>query len=157
MSGQVRYANYSYATTTDAIQKGTVGIPEVLPDKDGVRSVNVVESVGDRLTPHDIQEIGFDPNRCILAFEQAYGLTQYLGYFPARVDWTMTKAESERRAALPWPTPTDDTITVTPNWPTGNDQTITAKSNPVLSQATIESAAARLEQLKTQLDLDGEI
>lgn len=157
LSGQVRYANYSYATTTDAIEKGTVGIPEVFPNNNGDRLVKVVESVGDRLTPQDIQEIGFDPNRCILAFEQAYGLTQYLGYFPARVEWTMAKAEAERRAGLPWPNPSDDTITVTPNWPTGSAQTITPKSTAVPSQAAIVNAAERLERLKTQLDLDGEM
>ncbi len=161
MSGQVKYANFSYETTTDALQQGTLGIPDVLPDKDGVRSVKVVESVGDRLTPQDIQEIGFDPNRCIVAFEQGYGLTQYLGYFPAHVEWTMTKAEADRRAALPWPAPTDDTITVTPNWPTGNAHTITPNTLPVGSQGDEhrdeENAAVRLERLKTLLALDDEV
>ncbi len=157
LSGQVRYANFSYQTTTDAVQAGTVGIPEVFPDEEGNRIVQVVESVGDRLTPQDIQEIGFDPNRCIVAFEQGYGYTQYLGYFPAKVDWTMTKLEADRRAARPWPSASAATMTVTPNWPAGSAQTATPNSTPGSAQAATERAAERLERLMTQLDLDGEV
>lgn len=156
MSGQVKYANLSYETTPEAIEKGNVGIPEILPDKDGNRTVKVVESIGDRLTPQDIQEIGFDPNRCILAFEQAYGLTQYLGYFSARVEWTMAKAEAERRAALPWPVSSADTITILPNWPTGNAHTITAKPNPVGTPEYEVTVSLKHDKLKTLLSLDDE-
>lgn len=154
MSGEVRYANVTYDATPETIAAGGFDYRQAVPNEKGEARVRVAESVGNRLTPQDILEISADPRRCILAFEQGYGLTQYLGYFPARVDWATTKEEADRRAAMPWPAATDDTVTVVPNWPSASASTVTPTGAP--SPPDPAAAGERLRQLKQSLDLDSD-
>jgi hypothetical protein len=152
LSGQTRYANLAYSNGVESLQAGRIGFSEIVPDETGVTGVKVVESVGERLTPHDIQTIGSDPERCILAFEQGMGLTQYLGYFPAKVTWPISKEKAEERAAMPWPASSEATIIVTPSWKAGNTQ----PERPESISSLVEDSE-RLNQLKDILDLDSEI
>lgn len=81
---------------------------------EGTSSVSASQVVVPRLLRNDIIEISDAPLGSIVHVSRGSGYTQFSGYMtPVRAGWSITKADYDKRAAMPWPEPSESTITVT--------------------------------------------
>ena len=117
ISGEVRYYNASWQQLPERVQREEVGrcyAARSHMEEDYL--IRIQEETGPRLTAQDIDNLGRDPNMCIMAIQRNHGYSCYDGAFPVASPWPMSKTEFDRRRHLPWPAKTKETMVVMPNW-----------------------------------------
>jgi hypothetical protein len=156
LSGQTTYYTASYENEPEDVLAGAVGPEVAVGTWTQPPRINIRESIGPRLMPHDIQAFSRDENTCLLNVERGRGYSHCHGFFPVYVDWPMDKDEYDwRQNQMGWPAGTDHTLEITPPWPAPTPDTIVATGHPGLDPGPNNpTVPQKLRKLRQELEKD---
>jgi hypothetical protein len=156
MSGQTRYYTASYDNEPDDFLAGNVGPGFAAGTWNRPPMINIRESIGPRLMPHDIQAVSRDENTCLFSVDRGRGFSHFHGFFPMYVDWPIDKVEYDRRLnEMPWPAGAEHTLEIMPPWPPATADTIVATSHPGLDPSPNNpTVPQKLRKLRQDLEKD---